>query len=554
MEEKDIKEIIELYKGGSGIEPICKQFHVGKLKIKEILKANNVELKKKGKQPLNCEFVIPDYHTKKYVPTDGKTFVAISKIDGSVFKDYENLGGYLTSHIRNELNIEIPTLYDRRMYYMKTGNYWYEQWFDIVEKEIDCPTFKCPYCDWTTVDVDNKSGAFEVHLLKAHNITKIQFLKEHSEFKDYFKLVSASNNLQMSDDENEFVVCAICNRKLARIDVKHLSMHGITKEEYIEKYGANLVSANLHNTLSKNAILTNSTHPFKCKISKEEKEIITFIKDCGFDCRSNRSILNGREIDIYIPDLKIGIEYNGILWHCERFGKDKNYHLNKTNECKQNGIRLIHIFEDEYILHKDIVLTKLKHLLNVNTDLPKIAGRKCVIKEINKKTCEAFLEKYHIQGFVSSTIYLGAYYNNKLVAVMSFLDENDNKWNLTRFASDYHYVLQGVGGKLFNYFTKNYNPMEIKSFSDRRWCIDERNNFYIKLGFKFRGYTYPEYRYYNSKIDKYKRFHKFGFRKDVLHKKYGLPLTMTEREMTKELGYDRIWDCGLIKYVWKNDK
>ena len=57
--------------------------------------------------------------------------------------------------------------------------------------------------------------------------------------------------------------------------------------------------------------------------------------------------------------------------------------------------------------------------------------------------------------------------------------------------------------------------------------------------------------YYNPKISRIERFHKFGFRKQHLHKQYGLPLTMTEREMTKALGYVRIWDCGLVKYIYK---
>lgn len=550
MNEKEVKEIIELYKNGSGIEPICKQYKVGKLKVKEILKSNNIEIKKKGKQPLKCDFVVSDYRIKKYVPTDSKKFVAISKIDGTIFNDYENLGGYLTSHIKEKLNIEIPTLYDRRMYYMKTGDYWYEQWFDIIEKELDI-VMKCPYCDWCTIDIDNKSGAFEIHLLKSHDITKNDFLKNHNEFTNYFSLVSTTNNLQMSNNGDEFVVCGICGKKLSRIDLKHLLKHKISKKEYIEKYGNNLVSTKLHNTLSKNASILNETHPFKCKLSKEENEIISFIRSNGFECKSNRSILKGKEIDIYIPDLKIGIEYNGILWHCERFGKDKNYHLNKTIECSNKGVKLIHIFEDEYILHKDIVLSKIKHLLKINDNLPKIAGRKCIIKKIDKEICESFLEKYHIQGFVSSTVYLGAYYNNKLIAAMSFLNENDNNWNLTRFVSDYNYICCGVGGKLFKYFVNNYNPIEVKTFADRRWTINEIDNMYIKLGFKFEKYLSPEYRYYNSKVDKYQRFHKFGFRKQILHKKYGLPLTMTEKEMTKELGYDRIWDCGLIKYIWK---
>ena len=63
----------------------------------------------------------------------------------------------------------------------------------------------------------------------------------------------------------------------------------------------------------------------------------------------------------------------------------------------------------------------------------------------------------------------------------------------------------------------------------------------------------PDYKYYNEKVDRYARIHKMKFSKQTLIKKYGFPETMTETEMVKELGYDRIWDCGLIKYVWKKN-
>ena len=212
------------------------------------------------------------------------------------------------------------------------------------------------------------------------------------------------------------------------------------------------------------------------------------------------------------------------------------------------------IFEDEYVEHKDIVFNKLAHIIGIQQDLPKVMGRKCKVELIDKEVAEQFLNDYHIQGFARSTMYLGAIYDNNLIGVMSFKQEskNSDKWELTRFASDYHYVCQGVGGKLFNWFIKNYNPSEVKSFADRRWTLDKDNNLYTKLGFTLTEELKPNYRYYNSKVDKYKRFHKFGFRKQTLNKKYGLPLTMTETEMIKELGYDRIWDCGLFKYIWKN--
>ena len=271
----------------------------------------------------------------------------------------------------------------------------------------------------------------------------------------------------------------------------------------------------------------------------------------------DRNVLKNRELDIYIPSKKIAIEYNGLIWHSEKYGKDRNYHLNKTEECKKLGIKLIQIFEDEYINHKDIVFNKIAHIIGEQKKLPKIMARKCEVKEIKRDVSKKFLDEYHIQGSGQGKVHLGAYYEGKLIAVMSFKEETNgsSKWELTRFASDYNYVCQGVGGKLFKYFTRNYDPIEIKSFADRRWTVDEENNIYVKLGFKFEYYTRPEYRYIDG--IKCERHHKFGFRKDSLMKKYGekfkLDINMTESEMTKAIGFYKIWDCGLIKYIWKNE-
>ena len=234
--------------------------------------------------------------------------------------------------------------------------------------------------------------------------------------------------------------------------------------------------------------------------------------------------------------------------------KDKNYHLTKLEECRKNGIGLITIFEDEYELHKEIVLKKIAHIMNIkNANMPKVFARKCVVNEIYSFEAERFLNLNHIQGFVKSTLFLGAFYNNKLIGVMSFLKQQNNDWELTRFASDINTICCGVGGKLFKYFTKHYTYNQIKSCADRRWTLNEENNVYIKLGFKFQGFTRPNYTYFNSNIDRFKRFHKFNFRKAKLLKKFPfLNPNLTETEMAKELGYDRIWDCGLIKYVYTN--
>ena len=179
-------------------------------------------------------------------------------------------------------------------------------------------------------------------------------------------------------------------------------------------------------------------------------------------------------------------------------------------------------------------------------------GRKCKVKIISKNIAEQFLNDYHIQGYARSTVYLGALYDDKLVAVMTFKQEfkNSPKWELTRFASDYHYVCQGVGGKMFKWFAKNYNPLEVKSFADRRWTLDKEDNLYVRLGFKLIEELKPDYEYILNTNTK-KRFHKFNIRKHLLHRKYGLSLSMTETEMVKKLGYNKIWNCGLFKYIWK---
>ena len=181
-------------------------------------------------------------------------------------------------------------------------------------------------------------------------------------------------------------------------------------------------------------------------------------------------------------------------------------------------------------------------------------GRKCDIKKIDATTGKKFLDKHHIQGGVNATIHLGAFLKDELVGVMSFKEvkRKSNRWELVRFASNCNYICQGVGGKLFKFFIREYNPDEIKSFADRRWTINETENLYTKLGFNLIGRTSPDYRYY-SPYDGTIRHHKFGFRKAILHKKYGLPLTMTEAQMTKKLGYRKIYDCGLIKYKWEKE-
>ena len=265
---------------------------------------------------------------------------------------------------------------------------------------------------------------------------------------------------------------------------------------------------------------------------------------------SNRTILDGYEIDIFIPDYKIGIEYNGLKWHSEKF-RDRNYHLMKTELANKKGIKLIQIFEDEYFSRKDIVLSKIKRLINCDKNLVKVMARKCQVKEIEKKEAETFLNANHIQGYKGCTIALGCLFNDILIGVMTF-EQYGNEWILNRFATDNNMICQGVGGKLFSFFVKKYNPTIVKSFADLRWTIDRNNNLYTKLGFKLNEVLKPDYRYVSASHPT-ERIHKFNFRKQLIAYRYNLDYKKTESELTNELGYYKIWDCGLLRYTWKNE-
>ena len=293
-----------------------------------------------------------------------------------------------------------------------------------------------------------------------------------------------------------------------------------------------------------------------CSISKAEDEIYNYL--IGFFDKSEivrrcRNILSdNKEIDIYIPSRKVGIEYNGIRWHSEEFGKDRHYHIGKLEDAEGKGITLIQVFEDEYLMHKDIVLSKLRHVLGLDLGLPKVMARKCVVREIKRRDeAKEFLDRYHIQGYGSATVNLGCYHEGRLVAVMSFKQESRGMWNLTRFASNTNVVCQGVGSRLFKHFVREYDPFEVKTFLDRRWEHRIDDNLYVKMGFVVDRYEAPDYMYTDGRGTG--RYHKFGFRKQILHRKYGLPLTMTEREMTEKLGYHKVWNCGLIRYIWKKE-
>jgi hypothetical protein len=288
-------------------------------------------------------------------------------------------------------------------------------------------------------------------------------------------------------------------------------------------------------------------------LSQPEEDLyifLTSIIDNKEIYRNNRQQISPLELDIYIPSKNLAIEFNGIKWHSEVFGqKDKNYHLNKTKMCEQNGIKLIHIFENEWINKQEIIKSIIKSNLNLYDKI--IYARKCEIREINSKEKDLFLINNHLQGKDISSKRYGLYYENELVSVMTFSKSRFNKkveWEMTRFANKLNAKIIGGASKLFGHFLKEINPNSVISYSDKRYF---NGSLYQKLGFSFLGDTNPNYFYFNDNDDYLKLFNRISFQKHKLTKlleNYNNKLT--EWENMQLNGYDRIFDCGNKKFIW----
>jgi very-short-patch-repair endonuclease len=296
--------------------------------------------------------------------------------------------------------------------------------------------------------------------------------------------------------------------------------------------------------------------------SNNEKDVINFLREnCNYEIRERvRNIIPQYELDLYVPELKIAIEYDGLFWHSEEKGKDKNYHLNKTDVCKEAGIRLIHIFEDEWLNKQEIVKNKLLHILQSNTN-PVIYARKCYVIELEDSSVKNdFLNQNHIQGKDKSILNLALIFNNEIVAIMTFCNlrkslgrkTQEGCYELSRFATSRDYRVVGAFGKLWSYFLKNFEFDKIITYADIRWSD---GNVYEKCGFKLSHLSKPNY-WYIWKSNANKRFHRYNFRKQNLKKLFPEIYSddKTEKEIMLEANYYKIWDCGNMVYEYENKK
>lgn len=281
--------------------------------------------------------------------------------------------------------------------------------------------------------------------------------------------------------------------------------------------------------------LTNKviTRPMR---SSPEKTLCDLLDLWGMEYLSNdRKILDGQEVDIYIPKYKIGIEFDGNYWHSSLF-QEKNYHFNKSKLAESKGVRLIHIYEYEWNTMK----SKIIQLLKIALGLPdkRIYARQCEIREITNEEAKVLNDVVHLQGHRSAQITYGLFYRNELVQLMSFSKthynrnlKGDNSWEIIRGCPGSNNIVVGGVSKLFSHFVREYDPDEVFSYCDFN-KFDGKS--YEAIGMKFVGYTGPDKTYlidgvaYKRNPSKYKEY--------------------------KEKAEAVIWGAGSKKYLWKKEE
>lgn len=283
----------------------------------------------------------------------------------------------------------------------------------------------------------------------------------------------------------------------------------------------------------------------KCvsQVSKWETEIADFLLSIGVNAVRTRKIA-GVEFDLYADG--VAIECNGLYWHSDMFENAKNRHLHKTRAAQQAGVRLIHIFEDEWTHRRSAVENLLRSAYNKSG---RTYARQCTVDVETSKGVEGFLDTHHIQGAATGSVAYVLRKDGVTVAAMVFSKVRSERgavdagWELVRYASNGTVV--GGASRLFARFVKDQSPKRVVSYSDDRLFF---GGVYVSLGFNRVHLTPPQYRV----VVRGRRVHKSNFKKSKLVKAYGIDTvgTQTEREFCQSIGLHRVYDCGLTKWEY----
>ena len=370
------------------------------------------------------------------------------------------------------------------------------------------------------------------------------YLKEHGITKDGKKVVAlAKDSFKRrygvgSYSQRSIKNYSIWNSKEKMVDfLSSLDAKPSLKE--ISEY-FNVDETALHN---KYGNLLDQYIDLNPKRSRYEDDIKEFLVSLGVKdiIKNDRSVLSGKEIDLYIPEEKLGIEFNGDYWHSDIFKNDHNgrstYQQEKSLAAEKKGVFIFTVFEREWndILTRENIKDRLKSLLIKNSR--KIPARKCSLCELDTLERSEFLNLNHIQGNCGASMSYGLKYHGELVACMCFSHPKSEKytWELSRFCTKRGATVQGGASKLFKEFIKRNLSVSdtVSSYSD---ITKTKGDLYRILGFDLISVNSPNYVWINFAT------------KDVRTRYQEQEAGEVER--MHSLGYHRVCDCGTKTWVY----
>lgn len=249
-------------------------------------------------------------------------------------------------------------------------------------------------------------------------------------------------------------------------------------------------------------------------------------------------------MDVFVPSLNVGFEFNGLYWHSEGF-VGRTFHRDKVMEARERGIRLIHVWEDDWECHRAIMERFIDSVLGKD-ERKRVGARECTVSEVSRADATHFLKRNHLLGAPRVMGHAwGLWYGDDLVAVL-LAKCCRGGYEITRYASS----VNVRGG-----FTRLLSRLErliisegggvIKTFSDN---AHSEGNLYALAGFERDGEVAPDYSYATAHGS---RGHKFNYRKSkfrtnpTLQYKEGL----TERELAELNKLFRVYDAGKFRWV-----
>jgi len=405
---------------------------------------------------------------------------------------------------------------------------------------------------YNNVNYNNRDKSIQTCLSKydVNNISKITQVKEKKKktFLKNFGVDNFSKSNEFKNKRKNFLSLKYDNISFISVNKDTLSLEcdRNKKHQYVIDLSV------LRNRLICKTVLCTICNPVNSYSSSGgEIQLQEFIENnyVGKILLNSRKIIKPYELDIYLPDLKLAFEYNGLFFHSE-LKKDKNYHMNKTDACEKIGIRLIQIYEDDWNNKKEIMKSIILKSLNESI---KLYANDCQIREIKDNTfVKNFLNINHLQGFMKSKIKLGLFHDEEIVSMMLFksikkskiLEHEANSYEMLRFCDKLNTVVIGATSMLFKYFINTHNPENVISYSDRSW---ESNDEYISMGFELLYKTSPNY--FNI-INKKRKC------ESIIRRK--ISIKEEERFDSNEIKYDNkpekksygIYDSGYLKFIY----